>query len=297
MSNIVVDSPTRIHTNLHKFFSSPRFLRGEVKISGDVTPNVTPGSASINRIHPPSYQRMTSNDSSKSSDKDSSGATKSSDWLLEPSTPVAPRRGIATASLATPKFINPADALNASGKRRRLPDTTSTHPIVQAIKKPPLPPTKKETRCCSVDRILDSPVKKSARLMEAGVEGIPEQPQRKTKSVDDLLDDPPTIAITDHSNDEQSQSPSPERDSDTTTTRSSPTKTTEPKMKMVVEAATAAEPCSLSKQCPAHNQSRRSPSVLSTDESIHSTDSGIDPAKKKHFLGKYVRRMKDILKK
>lgn len=137
--------------------------------------------------------------------------------------------------------------------------------------------------------------------MESGVEGIPEQPQRKTKSVDDLLDDPPTIAITDHSNDEQSLIPSPERDSDVTvTTRSSPTKTTEPKMKAVVEAATTAttaEPCSLSKQCPAHNRSRRSPSVLSTDESIHSTDSGIDPAKKKHFLGKYVRRMKDILKK
>lgn len=213
---------------------------------------------------------------------------------------MAPRRTL-TASAAHGghgQFKHPVDALNVSGKRRRHLDTTSTtNSSLQAVHKPPLPPPKKDsTRCCSVDRILDSPVKKSARLLDGvGVEGIPEQSQRKTKSVDDLLDNPPTIAITDHSNDEQSQSPTPERDSDTNVTTNSTTTVT-PVLEQPTSTSTS-ESCSLSKECPAHpNRSRRSQSVLS-DASNQSNDSSSDPNKRKHFLGKYVRRMKDILKK
>lgn len=198
--------------------------------------------------------------------------------------------------------------MNASGKKRRISETSthnnSTTPANNnhlnspgGSSKPPLPPAKKGDRCSSVDRILDSPVKKSARILDANsAEGLVEQ-QRKTKSVDDLLDETPEIAITDHSHEQEvvattltpSQSPSPEKES--------PERDEADEKKLV--AATegdSLERCSLTKDCQAH-RGRRSTSVLSTDESIHSTDSGSDPARRKHFLGKYVQRMKHLLKK
>ena len=49
--------------------------RGMLNSKGDATPS-TPSGATLNR-HPPPYQRMHSNDSSKGSDKDTNGSTTS----------------------------------------------------------------------------------------------------------------------------------------------------------------------------------------------------------------------------
>jgi len=147
----------------------------------------------------------------------------------------------------------PAVTVTGTGKKRRIHDA-----------KPPLPPATKsnnnESRCSSVDRILDSPVKKNARLLDADMEGI----ERKARSVEDLLEEAPQSS----------------------TRGNSPSETF---------AGTETITVDHTSKLPDQHEDRtsRQGSVLSTDDSIHSTDS----EKRKHFLGKYVKKMKNYLKK
>lgn len=294
-----------------------RFLRGEMSNSrdmhrnalgrGDATPN-TPGTAGTNRIHPPSYQRMGSTDS-KGSDKENISTNKGSDWLLDPS--VSPSRHTNARSPNINRILNQHSGVTAAPRQRKTsePQTKNISPLY--YNKPPLPP-KKEARCSSVDRILDSPAKQKttqhgSRLVDTeGCTRVQSPTGRKARSVDDLLDDDVQSdrsvlnrANDNNNNKEESCPPEPPERSKS----SSPSEKCCETETITVQNTPRQndDQCDTNSNTTDNSVSRKSRegSVLSTDSQISSTSDRTSASDKrnKKFFDKYVSKVKNYLKK
>lgn len=185
--------------------------------------------------------------------------------------------------------------------------------------KPPLPP-KKEARCSSVDRILDSPAKQKtthvgSRLVDT--EGCPRHVQsaqgRKARSVDDLLDDDSKTPMNlNDNNNNQETTPSSPPEPPERSKSSSPfvekcceteTITIDNTPKIHEVADEDADQCDTnSNNEPESEKSRKSRegSVLSTDSTISTTSdrtTSSDKRNNKKFFDKYVSKVKNYLKK
>lgn len=172
------------------------------------------------------------------------------------------------------------------------PTTTNQYNNIKRKRepKPPLPPSLKQkdkvdnSRCSSVDRILDSPACKNARLL--GVTGgaltDTEGVERKARSVDDLLEE----QITPQQQQLQTQ---------TQTQPTSPVETFAGMETITIDNTAPNNAVAEETSAEFHDRSSRQGSVLS-DDSVQSTDS-TDSKRNKHFLGKYVKKVKNYLKK
>lgn len=179
--------------------------------------------------------------------------------------------------------------------------------------KPPLPP-KKETRCSSVDRILDSPVKQ--KLAHIGqqtpdTEGcsLTRSPSgRKARSVDDLLDEnvPDPILIENDKNNnkepetrpsppERSKSSSPQEkncETETITIQNTPRNDNN----TTIDEETNCDTNSNHTTSESVSRKSREGSVLSNASSVSSTSTS-DKRNNKKFFDKYVSKVKNYLKK
>lgn len=202
----------------------------------DITAPSTPGTASSMRTNPPSYQRMHSNDSSKGNDaKDGTSNGRISDWLDHPSTVHAPGKGGAKKYLSVSNNFRRASnpALNKhqvtappriARLQRNPPSSRSRHLIGNSVL-PPLPPNI-NARSHSLDGLLDSSerVKWSQMSMNQSAlaaeglnksnnsekkpliesrnqsdskDSIKSTTNRRSKSLDDLLDDDNLLIVED----------------------------------------------------------------------------------------------------
>jgi hypothetical protein len=210
-------------------------MRGELNIRNeyrnalnraglDVTAPSTPGTASSMRTNPPSYQRMHSNDSNK----DGTTNGRISDWLEHPSTVHAPG-----SAAAAKKYLNVSNrfrrasnpALNRHHNQltprqsgmsplsyhyRHPPASRSRHLIGNSAL-PPLPPSI-NARSHSLDGLLDSSTGKAQWTPpgtataeglnkeieeECTKESVRNTTNRRSKSLDDLLDDDHLLIVED----------------------------------------------------------------------------------------------------
>lgn len=208
-------------------------MRGELNIRNeyrnalnraglDVTAPSTPGTASSMRTNPPSYQRMHSNDSNKENTTNG----RISDWLEHPSTVHAPGSVAAAkkylnVSNRFRRASNPAlnrlhnqltprqGGISPLGHYRHPPASRSRHHIGNSAL-PPLPPSI-NARSHSLD-LLDSSTGKTQwkppgsntveglnkKIEEESIkDAIRKSTNRRSKSLDDLLDDDQLLIVED----------------------------------------------------------------------------------------------------